>query len=175
MLKSKPLALSLICIFCFVLVGFLFIIFNEKGQAQQNNQQNKQTATVLRRGAPAANQELKQPTKKELDDAATPVVDYSSLHTEPVSSERIAKNARYDGRKFLTVAPTFTSPESIVFGHGMSDLPADESNLIIEGKVADSAAYLSNDKGIVYSEFTVRVTDLVKQVQILPLIKMIQS
>ena len=44
----------------------------------------------------------------------------------------------------------------------ISDIPADKSDLIVEGTVTDSAAFLSNDKGAVYSEFTIRVEDLLK-------------
>jgi hypothetical protein len=44
----------------------------------------------------------------------------------------------------------------------ISDIPADKSDLIVEGTVTDSAAFLSNDKGAVYSEITVRVSDVLK-------------
>ncbi len=43
-----------------------------------------------------------------------------------------------------------------------SDLPADQSDLVVEGRVISSEAFLSDDKSAVYSEFTVRVGRVLK-------------
>lgn len=103
-----------------------------------------------------------QLTEKERDDAATPVVDLSSYPTG-VSTDRLLKNSRYDNEGMVKteVGPNVVSvlrepPENI------SDIPADKSDLIVEGRVIDSAAFLSNDKGAVYSEVTVQVSDVLK-------------
>lgn len=128
-----------------------------RGEAQSQPNSNRIEAKVLRKG----NSSDSGLSKKELDDAATPIVDYDA--PKSTDDERIAKNARYDGRGgFSAIASTFKSPESTIFPHGMLDLPIAESDLIVEGDVTDSAAYLSNDKGSVYSEFTVRITDVLK-------------
>ncbi len=135
----------------------LLLAFSGNGQTQTNQQ--KQTATILRRGAPSMDQ---PPTGKELDDAATPIVDLNDA-SNPVSSDRRSKNGRYDGHNFVKseldqrVASAVKEIEARI-----SDFPSDESDLVIEGRVTDSAAFLSSDKGDVYSEFTVDVTDVLK-------------
>lgn len=48
------------------------------------------------------------------------------------------------------------------YGQILPDFPIDDSDLIVEGQVTDSAAYFSDDRGTVYSEFTIRITDIVK-------------
>jgi hypothetical protein len=108
-----------------------------------------------------ANQTPSQPTAKELDDSATPIVDFNSA--DAVSNDRASKNRRYDGRGLVKSEPdTRVTEVSTEWQGDISDLPTDKSDLIVEGKVTDSAAFLSNDKGAVYSEFTVRVADVVK-------------
>lgn len=157
MLKNKIKLFSVFAVIAGISVAVFLVGFKGEAQTQSNN---KLEAKVLRKDN-SANVQL---NKKELDDAATPIVDYDSPNAESVSSDRIAKNARYDGRRISAIPDSFRSAESVWFSHSLSslDLPADESELIVEGKVTDSAAYLSNDKGVVYSEFTVRVKDVIK-------------
>jgi hypothetical protein len=102
-------------------------------------------------------------TARERDDAATPVVDLLSSYTAAVSTDRLSKNSRYDNLGIVKseIDPSIANvvrepPEDI------SDTPTDKSDLIVEGTVTDSAAFLSNDKGAVYSEVTVRVSDVLK-------------
>jgi lipopolysaccharide export LptBFGC system permease protein LptF len=156
MLRNKITLFSVLVVAIGISVAAFLVVFKGEAQTQQND--NKLEAKVLRKG----NSNDTQLTKKELDDAATPIVDYDNPNAEPASSARFAKNARYDGRRFGAIPSSFQSAESITFWEFPSDLPIAESDLIVEGKVTDSAAYLSNDKGIVYSEFTFRVSDIVK-------------
>lgn len=163
MLRSKPVVCSLVGAVGAVLLVGLFLTFNGRGYAQEKGQ--KQAATVLRAGPPMPNQTPSQPTTKELDDAATPIVDLNDATANPVTSDRAAKNARYDKRGFVKTDLDPRATEFSIAGHwqgGVSDLPTDQSDLVIEGKVTGSAAFLSNDKGAVYSEFTVRVSDTLK-------------
>jgi len=108
-------------------------------------------------------QNVTQPTAKELDDAATPIVDLADPN--PVSSGRALKNARWDKHR-LVKSQLDPRVASVVMDHwegqNISDLPTEKSDLIVEGKVTESAAFLSNDKGDVYSEFTVHVTEILK-------------
>lgn len=104
-----------------------------------------------------------QMTAKELDDAATPVVDLISSYTAAVSTDRWLKNNRYDNEGILkteidpSIAEIIWEPTEHI-----SDIPAGESDLVVEGRVTDSAAFLSNDKGAAYSELTVHVSDVLK-------------
>ena len=45
---------------------------------------------------------------------------------------------------------------------GLSDLPADKSDAVIEGQITSAKAFLSEDKTGVYSEFTIRVSRVLK-------------
>jgi hypothetical protein len=121
------------------------------------------TAEILRPGTPAeAFQEFK-PTPRELDDASTPVVDLDAARA--VDSERAAKNARYDGLGFVRTDPGSKVIEVVLAASSRDHLPAmpvAQSDLVVEAKITGSAAYLSNDKGAVYSEFSGRVTSVVK-------------
>lgn len=104
---------------------------------------------------------------KERDDAATPIVDFlNPAGVEPGDSEgRKSKNARHDRQALVKSDPhpevgeTISEPE---WQAGLSDIPADKSDLVIEGEVVDSKAFLSGDKTGVYSEFTVRVSRVLK-------------
>jgi hypothetical protein len=122
-----------------------------------------------RAAAKAVEQELtgnevkSQSTAKELDDAATPVVDLISSYTAAVTTDRWLKNNRYDNQGMVEseIDPRAAYVEREPPGD-ISDIPTDKSDLIVEGTVTDSAAFLSNDKGAVYSELTVHVSDVLK-------------
>ena len=135
---------------CFALLFGLFVGFNGKGRAEQKNQQ------VVQASSP-----------KELDDAARPIVDFDKpAPVEPAEkSKRNLKNARRNKQSFVLSSPqpevgeVIREPEWPV---PLSDLPADKSHVIVEGIVADSKAFLSQDKTGVYSEFTIRVSRVLK-------------
>jgi hypothetical protein len=113
-------------------------------------------ATTMRHGASHA-----PPTLKELDDAATPIVDLEA--PAPTDEARIAKSKRYDRQAIVKPNLAPSAVAIVVSGSaGDSDLPAADSDLVVEGTVTASEAFLSNDRGSVYSEFTVHVTDTLK-------------
>jgi hypothetical protein len=112
----------------------------------------------------AGNEDNPQATAKERDDAATPVVDLVGLKaTAPLSPNRTLKNSRYDNQGMVKsdidprTADVVREPPA-----GISDFPAN-SDLVVEGTVTESTAFLSNDKGAVYSELAVQVSDVLKQ------------
>jgi hypothetical protein len=107
-----------------------------------------------------------KPTAKELDDAARPIVDFDNPGgVEPSEkSSRKLKNARHNKEAFVLSDPqrvgeVIREPE---WQAGLSDLPADKSDVVIEGQVTDVKAFLSNDKTGVYSEFTISVSRVLK-------------
>jgi len=100
---------------------------------------------------------------KQIDDAATPVVDLQNPDTSDRvdKNNRRIKNARHDnsGSDKTRPIPNATA----VVGEsqaraGFSDLPVATSDLIIEAVVSESHAFLSNDKTGIYSEFTLLVS-----------------
>jgi hypothetical protein len=147
--SAMPVALSLIVIT--LAFGFL-----------KNPLSNQDAAKAIEQDL-AADKKKSQLTARELDDAATPVVDLYSSSTAAVSTDRLSKNRRHDNEGIVKseIDPGITN----VFRdplEDISDLPTDKSELIVEGRVTDSAAFLSSDRGAVYSEFSVEVSDVLK-------------
>src|SRR5438128_155875 len=134
-----------------VLLGGLFIVFNGKGQAIQQKNSN------------AADQVSFGPAAKQIDDAATPIVDLQNPDTSDRvdKNNRRIKNARHDNsgsdktRPIPNVNGVVGEPE---WRSGFSDIPVATSDLIVEGVVSESHAFLSNDKTGIYSEFTLLVS-----------------
>ncbi len=151
MIKNQRLVL--VSVVSAVLLGSLFVAFSGKGQSNRN--------------APTIDQAPFGQTAKELDDAASPIVDFDS----PGAVDRIEKNARklksarYDRYGAVQSHPHPHAGEVIVWSEwqaGLLDLPADRSDVVVEGIVADSKAFLSEDKTGVYSEFTLGVARVLK-------------
>ncbi|MDQ2922025.1 MAG: hypothetical protein M3R52_10510 [Acidobacteriota bacterium] len=133
-----------------VLVVSLVVFFSGRGLAKQNAQQ----------GATMNNRARSESTDKERDDAATPIVD---LNSSALSRDRALKNARYDRRPYVKAELEPGVAEVLAERPiGVSDIPTDRSDLVVEGNVTDSAAFLSNDKGMVYSEFFIHITAVLK-------------
>lgn len=144
-------------VFTFLLATLAFGVFSKTTQSKQGPA--KAVGQDLTR-----NEVKSRPTAKELDDAATPVVDLISSYTADVSTDRWFKNNRYDNHGMVEseIDPRAAYVEREPTER-ISDIPAGESDLVVEGTVTDSAAFLSNDKGAVYSEITVRISDVLKE------------
>lgn len=139
------------------------LLTSQHAKSQQGRNVAK-TAKVLRRGEQADRAAASQPSEKEIDDAATPVIDLDGAPAPDKESPRGRKNARYNKARFVVSDPTnvgnvimYNDPRA-----GLTDLPADLSDLVVEGRVTSAEAFLSDDKGAVYSEFTVRVNRVLK-------------
>lgn len=132
--------------------------------AQEGAKQQKQRIDVLKKGDLQGKdkKDIPPPSQREIDDAATPIVDYASAG-QPVDDQRRLKNARYNNSDFVLrdVAPTTASVGKDTSDRS-SDLPAAESDVVVEGIVTDSKAFLSEDATGVYSEFVIRITEVVK-------------
>lgn len=119
------------------------------------------TATVLRQQDRI--QDEKQPTDKELDDAAAPIVDLAKSSKTLIDEKRKQRNKRFNNALAESIEANPTSEEVNVASEGLvSDMPTDLSDLIVEGFVKDSGAFLSEDRTGIYSEFTVQVSDVIK-------------
>ncbi|HEX8198687.1 MAG TPA: hypothetical protein VF571_21015 [Pyrinomonadaceae bacterium] len=97
-----------------------------------------------------------------------PVAEYSPSedNNAQMRSLRAAKNKRYDKTRLVSSGIP-TDPFSIVArsDHGelpYGALPIDKSSAVIKGQILDAKAYLSNNKLGIYSEFTVRVDEVIK-------------
>lgn len=80
--------------------------------------------------------------------------------------KRKLKNKRYDNRGGLVSneLPIDDGGESVLFTHfdSIAGLPASESDIVVAGEVLDAQAYVSNNKKGVYSEFTIRIDEILK-------------
>lgn len=102
---------------------------------------------------------------QEKDWNQIPVADYDSAEDKNPEKEkkRKDKSKRYDKNKFVSKKPF----ENTAVGRfdespALPAIPASESDLIIIGQVLDASAYMSSDKGTVYSEFTILVNEVLK-------------
>jgi hypothetical protein len=135
----------------------VILVFGVLSQNAQSKQEAAKTTEQI------GNDKKSHLRAKELDDAATPVVELVSSDTTVVGTDRLLKNSRYDNEGIVksevdsSIANVVREPLEHI-----SDLPADKSDLVVEGTVTGSAAFLSNDKGAVYSEITVHVSDVLK-------------
>ena len=137
-----------------LIVTFAFGVLSQSAPSMQ------ETAKTTEQNGTDKKSHLKA---RELDDAATPLVDLISSEPTAVGSDRLLKNSRYDNEGIVKseVEPRIVNVVRDPAGD-ISDIPTDKSDLIVEGRVTDSAAFLSNDKGAVYSEITVHVSDVLK-------------
>jgi hypothetical protein len=147
-----------------MLVALSLVVFTVAfGVLNKNPQSNQDAAKAAEQNLAGSEKKSRLKAARELDDEATPVVDLISSETAAVSSDRLLKNLRYDNEGIIEreIHPKATAVLREPPGD-ITDIPTDRSDLIVEGTVTGSAAFLSNDKGAVYSEFTVIVSDVLK-------------
>lgn len=140
----------------------LIVVTLAFGVLSKNPRSNQDAAKATEQNL-AGSEKKSRLAAKERDDAATPVVDLLSSYTAAVSTDRLLKNSRYDNQGIVQseIDPSIANAV-IQPSEDISDIPIDRSDLVVEGKVTDSVAFLSNDKGAVYSELTVLVSDVLK-------------
>ncbi|MFN2455570.1 MAG: hypothetical protein ABR577_15275 [Pyrinomonadaceae bacterium] len=103
-----------------------------------------------------------------------PIADYETIAPSD-SDERVKrheKNKKYNKSRF-NVSTFLTGKQGVVFNdweEGLdSALPTVQSTAIIIGEVADTKAYVSEDRTGVYSEFTIQINEILKNDSNLPL------
>jgi hypothetical protein len=102
-----------------------------------------------------------------------PIADYSA--SEPADPQKRAQR-RARGNKYnnspMTVTPSDTDGVTSSAEHwaeGIAALPVEQSNTVVVGEVTDAQAFMSVDKTGVYSEFVVRIGEVLKNDPALPL------
>ncbi|HWS52485.1 MAG TPA: hypothetical protein VN228_00050 [Pyrinomonadaceae bacterium] len=93
-----------------------------------------------------------------------PVADFDK--PEPVDPERRAR-WRAKGKKYAGIGIRITDGDEVVtvqneWDIGLSALPVAESDLVVLGEVTEARAYITGDKTWVYSEFVVKVGEVLK-------------
>ena len=96
-----------------------------------------------------------------------PTADYNApeITNTAERQERIIKNRRYDKKLSVITSP---APDDIaaISSDAESEpaaIPFAESKLIIIGEILSSKAFLSNEKKGIYSEYSVRIQDILKE------------
>lgn len=129
------------------------------------------TAMATRLGQNQTNASLKKQDKQEADNQF-PITDYAAA--EPADPKERTKR-QVKGNKY-NKATKAVSPDIVqtAEGHhwpaGFPALPVAQSNAVIIGEVTNAQAYLSGDKTGVYSEFVVRIDEVLKNDNNNPLI-----
>lgn len=105
-------------------------------------------------------------TKKEAEDDAAPVATFNEAGpaTPEERQKRNEKGRRYDGLGLVVEQEPgiVVRPRSANWTARVPAIPASQSDVVVVGEVADAKAYLSDDKTGVYSEFTVRLSEVLK-------------
>ena len=108
-----------------------------------------------------------QQQKAEADDSHWPIADYDA--PEPDDPKKREKRQRKNGRGAKSIGVFNTPPNgssaNLVndWEVGLPLLPAERSNVVVTGEVLDAEAYLSADKISIFSEFTVRISEVFKR------------
>lgn len=95
-----------------------------------------------------------------------PIADYNrSLHPDPQKqARRQVRGKKYD-RSEWPINPTDVADSTVRVDYLDPNLPAmpvDQSDAVVVGEILEANAYLSDDKTGVYSEFSVRVEQVLK-------------
>lgn len=146
-----------------VVVVVVATIANVLGSLRSSNSQESLEQT---------NQAQKTPPRKQQDrvefESQFPIADYDPLEEfdSEKKTKRKFKSERYDKRPALVTdeLPIDEGEESMLIAHfdSIAGLPAKESEIVIVGEVLDAQAYVSNNKKMVYSEFTIRIDEILK-------------
>jgi hypothetical protein len=115
----------------------------------------------------------KEASDIERDETITPIVDSTAqVPADPKEKAiRLTRNKRHDYKGNPADAPRFILGEKsppialelpVSDGPALHSIPVQESDAVVIGEVTDTHAYLSNDKTKVYSEFTLRLEDVLK-------------
>lgn len=114
------------------------------------------------------------PKQENAEEDQQPVADYAAPEPDDPEkrAKRRARGKRYEGQSWVR-EPHPTAGDAGRIDSWMLEMPAfptESSDAVVIGETTDAQAYLSNDKSGVYTEFTVRVDEILKNDAIAPLI-----
>lgn len=108
----------------------------------------------------------KRKTVREIE-TEFPSVDYDEPDDpDPVKHDkRVRSSSRHDGKHMVQKNPSKSVSGSVLqydWEVGLDPIPAAQSKVVVVGDVVDAQAHMSNDRGMVYTEFTLRVLEVLK-------------
>lgn len=111
--------------------------------------------------------QVKTPSRK-FDENRLPIADYTAAESsDPQRQERGKKYDKSDWRIYPETTSSMTKVDYV--NPNLPALPLTKSAAVIVGQVTDAKAYLSNDRTGVYSAFTVRIDEVLKNSSSVPL------
>lgn len=120
------------------------------------------TGQPRQRGVPGRQSAEQQ---RERFESQFPIVDY--MEAEPSDPEKLekrrAKGAKYDKSPVTVELDAEVATTSPHWANGLPAFPVSQSAVIAVGTVTQAQAHMSNNRKGVYSEFTFRVEELIKQ------------
>jgi hypothetical protein len=127
---------------------------------QTQNKLKKTTVMVLR---PQGQSQLAPTEQDGVDENQFPVADYKA--PKSTNSKRKAKGERYKKHLPVPIDPDgneLPATSTLHWWAGLSALPVFQSDAVVIGEITDAQAYLANDNTGLYSEFTVRINEVLK-------------
>jgi hypothetical protein len=121
------------------------------------------------------NQQATKTNTNTIEENESPIVDFQETPStdELEQAKRRLKGAKHD-KSLWNVDPTDRSDNTVIVDFVDSNLPAlpfTKSTTVVVGSITAAKAYLSNDRTGVYSEFLLRVEEVIKthpQVPVIP-------
>lgn len=104
-----------------------------------------------------------QQPKNALDESQWPIADYNAPepHDPRDRALRKLRSKRYDGGGFVQESAS-EEETTVINGIEYPALPVADSDVVVLGEVLAGQAHLSNDKRAVYSEFAVRIDEVLQ-------------
>ena len=165
MRSHKKITIIILAALVAVLVASVVALRSE-GQ----NKTRKNSVVVLRR----QNQTATMPTAQEMAEANQTPADYAAPDAaDPIKrAKRQARGKRYERQGWVKEpSPTAGDVGRLdSWMHKVPAIPAEMSDAIAIVEITDAQSYLSNDKTGVYTEFTVRVDQVLKNDSSAPLV-----
>ncbi|MBA3240318.1 MAG: hypothetical protein H0T60_03740 [Acidobacteria bacterium] len=123
--------------------------------SQGKTKQKKSTVVELR-----SQDQLGQ---DDVEASQVPVADYNA--PKPTDAKRKAKNKRHEKKLPAAIDAEGENMPAVSTAHwwsGLSALPADKSAAVVIGEVRNAEAFLADDRTGIYSEFTISISEVLK-------------
>ncbi|MDT4895699.1 MAG: hypothetical protein QOH25_776 [Acidobacteriota bacterium] len=141
-------------------VAFAISFATLQGQGQNEKRAKKTAIAVLR----SQDQIQSTPSEQEdIDADQLPLTEYMASKSSDL--KRKAKDVRYKKRFPTPISASgdeLPANSTLHWWAGLSALPADKSDAVVIGQITDAQAFLTDDNTGLYSEFSVRITEVLK-------------
>lgn len=120
------------------------------------------TATMTRKQSRQSASDKRKVEDK--DQAPVARFDEAEAANPEERAERLRKGRRYDRLGLVPKKPTGlnTSARSAHWTKDVPVIPSSQSDVVVVGQIVDAKAYLSGDKTGIYSEFAIKIEELLK-------------